>query len=126
MPKTENKKDIFSSKEACAYLGIDFSLFRYHVYVKKNLLPDYKIGHNIAFHRATLDEFRHKHQAKGYTITEAAEYLGVETNWIKNHLFNTKLLVPDGKNGQYMIFNKETLDAMRFFLPQKDQRQATP
>jgi hypothetical protein len=109
---------IFSSTEAMEYLGMDWPTFRYHVYRKRHLVPDYKKGNSLIFRQETLDAFKARHQAQeGYTIDEAARYLRVRRSWVKHHLFDTKLLVPDAKRGKKLIFSKETLDAMRMFLP---------
>lgn len=118
---TKPQQDVFGSIEAMQYLGLDWGGFRYHVYKKKYLKPDMKIGPSMIFRRSTLDEWKRKHQTTGYTLPEAAAYLGVKVNWLRHHLFNTKKLIPDGKRGQQNIFTRETLDAIRFFLPSQQQ-----
>lgn len=118
--KQRVEQEVYSSVEACEYLGIDFDTFRYHVYKKKHLIPDQKVGHNLAFRRSTLDAFRAKHKADGYSIQEAADYMGVDLSWVRHHVFNTKELVPDAKHGRKFIFSKETLDAFKsVFLKDK-------
>lgn len=113
--------DMFSSKQAAEYLGIEYPhLFRYYVYETKALVPDLRFGHNLAFKRETLDRFKEKQRMEGYTAVEAAEYLGVKYSWIRHHLFNTRLLVPDGKRGNKSIFSKKTLDAFRNVILQKE------
>lgn len=112
MPQSQK---LYSSEEAMAYLGLGWGGFRYHVYEQRNL-PYQKVGPALVFTQKDLDEFKRKHQAVGYTMEEAARYLGVNLSWVRNHVFNTKKLVPDGKMGKKFIFTKETLDAVKFFI----------
>jgi excisionase family DNA binding protein len=124
MESVPAKGRIFSSTEAMEYLGYDWPTFRYHVYRRKHLVPDYKKGNSLIFRQETLDAFKALHQNKtGYTIDEAAKYLNVRRSWIRHHLFSTKLLVPDAKDGLKFRFSKETLDAMKMFLPPPDMQR---
>jgi hypothetical protein len=48
---------IFSTAEAAAYLGLKPASLRYHIYVAKDLRPDFTVGRTFAFTRETLDKF---------------------------------------------------------------------
>lgn len=127
MAKQTNEINLFSTKQACHYLGMDIALFRYHVYEKGHIKPDLKLANALGFKKETLDEFKRKHQnTEGYSLHQAARYLGVELSWLRHHLFNTHLLLPDGKRGRKFIFAKETLDGMKIFLPKKEEPQREP
>lgn len=120
-PIVTGKNELYSSKQACAYLGMDFSLFRYHVYEKKHLKPDLRIGNNVVFRKSTLDEFKRVHQADGLTFNQAAAYLGMTPNQLRYHVFNTRLLVADGKKGKRSIYHRKTLDAFKTILPKREE-----
>lgn len=119
-------KDIFSTKEAAKYLEMDFALFRYHLYEMKHLEPDYRVGNNLGFKKSTLDEFKRLYRSEGYTVSQAALYLGVKVSWIRHHMFNTKLLVADAKRGRKAIFYKKTLDAIKLLLLTQPQESPQP
>lgn len=127
MPKQTQmtKQDIFSTVQACEYLGMSVTLLRYHVYETGHLEPDLKIANALAFYKSTLDEFKANYQMEGYTLKEAATYLGVSMNWVRHHVFDTKLLVADGKRGAKAIFSKTTLDAMKGVIKQEEKEKVT-
>jgi DNA-binding CsgD family transcriptional regulator len=108
-----SKPKLYSTAEAAEYLGIHLETLKYHIYDQKHIEPDYTIGRDLAFLQSTLDDFKAKHQAKGLTMKEAAEYLGVNVSWIRNHVYNTGKLVPDGKSGTTHVFSMATLEAAR-------------
>jgi hypothetical protein len=110
---TQQKPRLFSTAEAAEYLGIHLETFKYHIYRMKHIEPDYVVGRELAFLQETLDQFRAKHQAKGYTMQEAAEYLGVSFTLLRYHVYNSKKLAPDGKRGNANTFSKETLDQFK-------------
>lgn len=120
------QKQIFSTKEAARYLEMDFSLFRYHLYEMKHLEPDYRVGNNLGFSKETLDQFKAKYRSEGFTVTQAALYLGVKVSWIRHHMFNTRLLVADAKRGRKAIFFKKTLEAARVALLSKPEESSQP
>lgn len=109
-------KEIYSTREAAQYLEMEFSLFRYHLYEMRHIEPDYRIGRNLGFAQETLDTFKKMYRAEGYTLKQAATYLGVEVSWLRHHIFNTKMLVADAKRGKKAIFLKKTLDAIKISL----------
>lgn len=120
-------KEVFSTAEACEYLDMDLPTFRYHVYIKKHLIPDRKIGRSLIFSRATLEAFKKKYRADGYTMPEVAEHLGVELSLIRHHVFNTKLLVANRKNGKQHIFDRETVEAFsQAILGRRQQKAQEP
>jgi excisionase family DNA binding protein len=49
-------------------------------------------------------------QLQVFSTREAAKYLRVSVPTIKHHVYKTRRLVPDGRIGQNLLFNKETLD----------------
>lgn len=53
---TINPRVWMGSVDAAAYLGISEGALKQHVHVRKNLVA-LKIGHNLLFNRAELDEF---------------------------------------------------------------------
>lgn len=119
-------KEIYSTKEAAQYLEMEYSLFRYHLYEMGHIEPDFRIGKNLAFTKETLDGFKERHRAEGYTIKQAAKYLGVEVSWLRHHIFNTKILAADAKRSQKSIFYKETLDAIRMSHLNQQSPQEEP
>lgn len=50
--------EIYSTREAAAYLGVQPVTIKFHVYVVKDLVPDKLIGNTLIFTRATLDLFK--------------------------------------------------------------------
>lgn len=110
MPPTR----LYSTQEAADYLGIHLQTLRYHIYDKQHLAADYEIGGNLAFTQETLDEFRKRHQAAdGYTMAEAAAYLGVKFTWMRYHVYVSKRITPDGRRLNAWVFTQETLEAAR-------------
>lgn len=124
MPRLRERDTFFTSPQACEYLEMDMALFRYHVYEKGHLKPDHKIGTNLIFKKETLDTFNRLYRTDGLTMTQAAAYLGVEVSWIRHHIFNTRLLVADGKRGRKSIFTTATLDAFKSILPKQEPEPA--
>lgn len=121
-PKTQTQPEIYGTKQAAAYLGMDYSLFRYHLYEMGHIEPDLRVGKTLAFTKQTLDRFKELYQAEdGYTVKQAAQYLGVEVSWVRHHIFNTRLLVADAKRGKKAIFHQDTLDAIKERFLQKPQ-----
>lgn len=47
-------------KEAAAYLGVNLTWLRYHVYTSKQITPDGRRGNQWVFSRQTLDDARQR------------------------------------------------------------------
>lgn len=107
------KPKLYSTAEAAAYLGVHLETFKYHLYDKRHIAPDYTVGRELAFLQSTLDDFLSQHQSHGLTIQEASEYLGVTVSVIRYHLYTSRRLKPDAKRGKQMVFLPETLDQLR-------------
>jgi hypothetical protein len=58
-------KDLFSTAEAAAYLGLSLATVKYHVHVMENLKPDAKVGPTLVFRRQTLDRFLKEKRGPG-------------------------------------------------------------
>lgn len=57
--------NLYSTREAAAYLDIKLATLKHHLYVAKDLLPDGVIGKSLIFQRVTLDRFASLKRAPG-------------------------------------------------------------
>jgi hypothetical protein len=110
-------EELLGREEAMAYLGMKKPTWIYHTSVRHHIKPDRVIGRQGLYFRSTLDAFKNKHMVEdGLTVNEAAEYLGVEADYLRYHLYKTKRLVADGKKDNRLIFRVDTLDAIRQWI----------
>ena len=58
-------KEIYSTKEAAEYLGLSVQGIKHHIYTSGDLVPDAKIGRNLVFTKATLDNFESQKRTPG-------------------------------------------------------------
>lgn len=112
-----NSQQLMGTNEACRYLEINLAMFRYYLWKKHYLEADQKVGKNLAFSKSTLDAFKARHLSDGYSLQQAATYLGVNLSVLRHHMYVTKLLVADSWRGRTRVFTKETLDAFKTLLP---------
>jgi hypothetical protein len=63
--ETVQRDQLYGSKEAAAYLDISLDTLKYHAIRKKNLKPFKKLGHDLAFTREQLDEFKRTKRQPG-------------------------------------------------------------
>ena len=56
--KAAHQTDGLSMSEAAAYLGVNLTWLRYHVYTSKQIVPDGRSGNRWVFSRQTLDDAR--------------------------------------------------------------------
>jgi hypothetical protein len=108
-----SKPKLYSTAEAAEYLGLHVQTLKHHVYKKKHLAADYEIGGNLLFLQSTLDTFKAAHQADGYTMQQAADYLGVSLRWMRYHFHVAKDIAADGKRDNAWVFTIATLDDAR-------------
>lgn len=118
------KPKLYSTAEAADYVGLAEETLKYHIYKRQHLAADYTIGGDLIFLQATLDDFKAKHQAEGVTIQEAADALGVDRNWVHNHVYNTKRLTAIGKRGKFWIYDPTDVEALRPLAEEHHARKA--
>jgi len=118
---TRNQPDrqIFDTRAAADYLGIDLQTVRWHVNVKGDLAPDKRIGGRfMVFTRETLDAYQEGRKPDPnlpplYSTKEAAEYLGMTVDGIAYHIHREDNLEPDLRVAGRLVFTQETLDAFK-------------
>jgi len=113
------KPKLYTTAEAAEYLGIHIQTLKYHIYEQQHLAADYDAGGSLLFLQSTLDAFKILHQSEGFTMTEAAAYLGVNPTWMRYHVYTSKKLAPDGRRGNQHTFSRQTLDDARQHLLNK-------
>lgn len=114
---------LYSTKEAAEYLGIHPQSLKYHMYTMQHIAPDAELAGSLVFTQETLDEFRRKYMDEaGYTMREAAEYLGVSLRWVRYQFHTAKKLKADARRRGEWVFFQSTLDAARAeLLPPGDE-----
>ena len=58
--RAAHQTDGLTMKEAAAYLGVNLTWLRYHVYTSKQIAPDGRRGNQRIFSRQTLDDARRR------------------------------------------------------------------
>lgn len=113
-----DKPTLYSTVEAAAYLGIAVVTLKHYLYDfdPPLITPDYVVGRELAFREITLDNFKASQWPDGYTVDEAAVYLGVKRTWVHYHVYISKKLIPDGQRGKSHIFTQSTLDAAKSLI----------
>lgn len=58
--KAAHQSDGLTLQDAAAYLGVNLTWLRYHVYTSKQIAPDGRRGNRNTFSRALLDDARQR------------------------------------------------------------------
>lgn len=66
--------DLFSTKDAAAYLRLSVSTIKKHVHRTGLLVPDQKVGGSLVFTRETLDRFAAQHRPPGRPRKETPDH----------------------------------------------------
>lgn len=56
---------LFGTVEAAEYCGLTVAGLKWHIYVRKNLVPDLKVGQALVFRQSTLDAFNESRPKPG-------------------------------------------------------------
>jgi len=119
MNEHTRNQQIFDTRAAASYLGLDPQTVRWHVNVKGDLAPDKRIGGRfMVFTRETLDAYLEGRDPETttpsiYSTKEAAEYLGMTIDGVAYHIHREGNLEPDLRVAGRLVFTRETLDAFK-------------
>lgn len=121
------EKELFTSRESAAYLGITLPGFNYHRHQTKpdgspRIEPAEKIGTNYRYSRAALNDlYEYIHgvpmAADEYTSKEALRYLGISqqtlTIHIKEQHITPRYTRKEGGYRRKQFFTRQQLDSFR-------------
>lgn len=123
-------KDVFDTKDAATYLGIDLRRMKTYLHSKPaRIEADGYLGKSLYFKRSTLDAWKRDYE-ENMDIDTAARYLGIPRNRLKYYIYwYTPVegrLKPTGKRGNRPLFTKEALkpvlEKRQWARPERDEQ----